>query len=85
MVFVGVDWAEAHNDVLVMDEARVELDAHHDLLGLLGVIADQAVQLGKALHADPAAPAAEYAPGLIHHQHVVVGLGPVDAHEDHLP
>ena len=25
MIFVGVDWAEAHNDVVVMDEAGAVL------------------------------------------------------------
>jgi len=33
MVFVGIDWAEAHNDVLVMDAAGAVL-AHRPLAGL---------------------------------------------------
>ena len=63
--------------------AVVDLDAEHHLIGFGGVIGDQAVQLGKAGHPDPEAPAPEDRPLLIHHRHVVVGLGPVDAHEDH--
>ena len=50
---------------------------------LRAVIGDQAVQLGQAGHPDPEASSPEHRSLLIHHRHVVVGLGPVDAHEDH--
>lgn len=48
MVFVGVDWAEAHNDVLVMDEAGAVLGRRRCRVGveglaeLHGLIADHA-------------------------------------------
>jgi transposase len=50
MLFVGVDWAEAHNDVLVMDAAgavlarrrcRVGVEGLAELHGLIGDHADQ--------------------------------------------
>ena len=37
----------------VDEQAAIDLDADHDLIGLLGVIGDQAVQLGEARHARP--------------------------------
>ena len=49
------------------------------------MIGHQAVQLGEPVHAHPEAPPPEHRPALVHHRHVVVGLGPVDAHEDHGP
>ena len=67
----------------VDQQAAIDLDADHHLLGLLGVIGDQRVQLRQARHPDPEAPPPEHRPALVHHHHVVVGLGPVDAHEDH--
>jgi hypothetical protein len=37
MIFVGVDWAEAHNDVLVMDEGGVVLDRGRFSTGVTGL------------------------------------------------
>jgi hypothetical protein len=37
MVFVGVDWAEAHNDVLVMDEAGAVLGRRRCRVGVEGL------------------------------------------------
>jgi hypothetical protein len=37
MIFVGVDWAEAHNDVLVMDEAGVILGRARCGVGVAGL------------------------------------------------
>jgi transposase len=37
MIFVGVDWAEAHNDVLVMDEAGVMLGRARCGVGVAGL------------------------------------------------
>lgn len=54
MVFVGVDWAEAHNDVLVMDEAgavlarrrcRVGVEGLAELHGLIGDHAEEPEQV----------------------------------------
>ena len=36
MNFVGVDWAEAHNDVLVIDEARAVLARRRFGVGVRG-------------------------------------------------
>ncbi len=37
MIFVGVDWAEAHHDVCVLDEGGSRLDGFRILEGLEGV------------------------------------------------
>ncbi len=37
MIFVGVDWAEAHNDVLVMDESGVALGRGRFATGIAGL------------------------------------------------
>ena len=36
MIFVGVDWAEAHNDVAVMDEAGAVLGRGRFAVGVAG-------------------------------------------------
>jgi len=64
-------------------QAAVDLDADDHLLGRFGVLGHKPMQPGKAGHPDPEAPPAEHRSCLVHHQHVVVGLGPIDAHEDH--
>ncbi len=48
------------------------------------MIGHQRVQLGEPGDPCRKAPPVEYRSALIHDQHVVVGLGPIDAHEDHL-
>ena len=37
MIFVGVDWAEAHNDVAVMDEAGTILGTGRFPVGIAGL------------------------------------------------
>ena len=61
MVFVGVDWAEGHNDVLVMDEVgavlgrrrcRVGVEGLAELHGLIGDHADEPEQVVVGIELD---------------------------------
>jgi hypothetical protein len=81
----GVDAVDpvAGADQRVDEQAVVDLDPDDHPGRLLGVIGQQRVQLGEPGDADRTTQAAKHLSGLVHHQHVVVGLGPVDAHEDH--
>jgi len=55
MIFVGVDWAEAHNDVLVMDEGGVVLGRGRFSAGVAGLaqlhalVADYAEEPGQVI------------------------------------
>src|SRR5581483_2136917 len=55
MVFVGIDWAEAHNDVLVMDEAGAVLSSARVPVGVEGLarlhalVADHAEEPGEVI------------------------------------
>jgi Transposase/Transposase IS116/IS110/IS902 family len=55
VIFVGVDWAEAHNDVLVMDEAGATLGRGRFGVGVAGLaelpalVADHAAEPGEVL------------------------------------
>ena len=55
MVFVGIDWAEAHNDVLVMDAAGAVLSAARVPVGVEGLarlhalVADHAEEPGEVI------------------------------------
>src|SRR5437899_7586996 len=55
MVFVGIDWAEAHNDVLVMDAAGAVLAAARVPVGVEGLarlhalVADHAEEPGEVI------------------------------------
>jgi len=64
-------------------EKRVSLKVL-GVLTLLGVIGHERVQLCESGNPRRESPPTEHRSALVHHQHVVVGLGPIDAHEDHL-
>jgi len=55
MVFVGIDWAEAHNDVVVMDDAGAVLASARVPVGveglarLHGLVADHADEPGQVI------------------------------------
>jgi hypothetical protein len=81
----GVDrvHAVAHRDQCLHHQATVDLDAHHDVGGVLGLFREHGVQSTDAF--DPVGDPSfgqDLAVG-VEHAHVVVGLCPVDADEDH--
>jgi hypothetical protein len=72
----------ARRDQRPNQQPTIQLDAHHHLGRLAGMVSDQRVQLGDP--GDPIGhpPTAKHHPGLVQHAHLVVGLGPVHAHKD---
>jgi hypothetical protein len=73
----------ASRDQGTNQQPTIQLDAHHHLSRLGGVICDQRVQLGDA--GDPIGhpAAAEHGAGLVQYAQLVVGFGPVHADKDH--
>lgn len=65
MIFVGVDWAEAHNDVLVMDEAGVVLARGRLGIGVAGLAQLHALVADHAEDSSEVVVGIEIARGLI--------------------
>lgn len=66
-------------------QAPVELDADHDVGGILGVRGDHLVQPGYPFDTVGDPPRGEHPTRCVHDARVVVALCPVDPHEDHVP
>ena len=64
------------------EEATIRLDAHHHLVGLLGMVGQQRVELTHAFEAFSNPSLAQHGAGLVQHAHVVVRLRPIDADVD---
>jgi len=65
VIFVGVDWAEAHNDVLVMDEAGVVLARGRLGIGVAGLAQLHALVADHAEDSSEVVVGIEIARGLI--------------------
>jgi hypothetical protein len=66
-------------------QAPVGLDAHQDLAGVLGVLGHHGMEPGQPLYPIEHPALGQDGASLVEHADVVVGLRPVDPHEDHLP
>jgi len=73
----------ARGDEGADQQSPVELDAHDDVRGLLGVRGDYLVEPGQTLEPLRHPALGEHPPLDVHHAHVVAGLRPVDPDEDH--
>jgi hypothetical protein len=65
------------------EQAPIGLDADHHVVRPFSVLPEQGVQPGHALEPFRYPARGQHSPLAVEHAHVMVCLGPVDAHEDH--